>query len=340
MSHLHRSSARLEQGDPRHITRRRVLAGGLAAGLMPLSAKGANYPGGQTIRLVVGFPAGGSQDNVGRIVADRLSAFWGASVVVENIAGAGSNIAMDRVARGPADGTQILIVPPGIVTNQFLYAKLAFDPAADFVPLALVATIPNLLCVRNSLPVGTMAEFIAYAKANPGKLNYGSTGIGTTPHLASEMLKRMAGIDFATVHYRGSAPAVNDLLAGAVDVVIDNTTSIVPHARSGSVRTLGISTLARWPLAREFVPIAETVPGYQALAFSGIAVRAGTPREVCDSIEAAVKAVCKDGVLIERLSALSAEVVGSGSQEFSQFLAAERATWGKLITDLGIRVGN
>ena len=278
------------------VTRRSVSAGLLATGLVPLSAARAQqgYPRGQTVRLVVGFPAGGSQDNVGRILADRLTAYWGASVVVENIAGAGSNIAFDRVAKGPADGSQILIVPPGLTTNQFLYAKLAFDPAADFVPLALVATFPNLLCVRNSLPVNTMAELIAFAKANPGKLNYGSTGIGTTPHLASEMLKRMAGVDFATVHYRGSAPAVNDLLAGAVDVVIDNTTSIVPHARSGSVRALGISTLARWPLAPEFVPIADTVPGYQALAFSGIAVRAGTPREICDSIETAVKAICKD----------------------------------------------
>ncbi len=324
------------------VTRRSVSAGVLATGLMPLSATHAQggYPRGQTIKLIVGFPAGGSQDNVGRILADRLSAHWGASVVVENIAGAGSNIAMDRVAKGAADGGQILIVPPGLATNQFLYAKLAFDPVADFVPLALVATFPNLLCVRNSLPVNSMAELIAFAKANPGKLNYGSTGIGTTPHLASEMLKRMAGVDFATVHYRGSAPAVNDLLAGAVDVVIDNTTSIVPHARSGSVRALGISTLARWPLAPDFVPIADTVPGYQALAFSGIAVRAGTPREICDSIETAVKAICKDPVLRERMSALLAEVVGSGSREFGEFLAAERAKWGKLITDLQIRIGN
>ena len=289
--------------------------------------------------MIVGFPAGGSQDNVGRILADRLSGHWGTAVVVENIAGAGSNIAFDRVAKGPADGSQILIVPPGLATNQFLYAKLAFDPATDFVPLALVASIPNLLCVRNSLPVTTTAELIAYAKANPGKLNFGSTGIGTTPHLAGEMLKRMAGIDFAVVHYRGSAPALNDLLSGAVDVMIDNTTSIVPHARSGSVRALGITTLVRWPQAPDYVPIAETVRGFEALAFSGIAVRAGTPRDICDSIESAVKAICKDPVLVGRMTALLAEVAGSGSKEFGQFLAAERAKWGKLITDLNIRVG-
>jgi tripartite-type tricarboxylate transporter receptor subunit TctC len=326
---------------PSHVTRRTVLAGASAALLTPLSAGRAQsgFPGGRTVKIIVGFPAGGSQDNVGRIIAERLSAHWGASVVVENIAGAGSNIAFDRVARGPADGSQILIVPPGLATNQFLYSKLAFDPAGDFMPLALIATIPNLLCVRNSLPVNTMAEFIAYAKANPGKLNYASTGIGTTPHLASEMLKHMAGIDFATVHYRGSAPALNDVLSGAVDLTIDNTTSVAPHARAGSVRALGISTLKRWPLASEFVPIADTVRGFEALAFSGIAVRAGTPRDVCASIETAIKAVCKERVLIDRMSMLAAEVVGSGSTEFARFLTAERAKWGKLITDLNIRVG-
>jgi tripartite-type tricarboxylate transporter receptor subunit TctC len=289
--------------------------------------------------MIVGFPAGGSQDNIGRILADRLSAHWGATVLVENVAGAGSNIAFDRVAKGPADGSQILVVPPGLVTNQFLYPKLAFDPVADFVPLALVGTIPNLLCVRNSLPVTTFAEFIAYAKANPGKLNFGSTGIGTSPHLAGEMLKRMAGIDFAVVHYRGSAPALNDLLAGAVDVVIDNTTSIAPQARAGGVRALGITTLKRWPQSPDYVPIADTLPGFEALSFSGVAVRAGTPRDICDNIEKAVTAICKDPMLVSRMTTLLAEVAGTGSKEFVQFLVAERAKWGKLITDLNIKVG-
>jgi tripartite-type tricarboxylate transporter receptor subunit TctC len=309
---------------------------------MPLGARAQSaWPGGQTIKVIVGFPAGGSQDNVGRLVAERLSAHWGgASVVIENIPGAGSNIAFDRVARGPADGSQILIVPPGIVTNQFLYSRIPFDPEKDFIPLGLVATFANLLCVRNGLPVNTVAELIAYAKANPGKLNYGSTGIGTTPHLAAEMLKSMAGISFATVHHRGSAPTINSLLSGAVDVAMDNTTSITPHARAGSVRALGITTLKRFALAPEFVPIADTLPGYEALAFSGIAVRTGTPKPICDTIETAVKAICEGPVLRERLSKILADVVGSGSREFGAFLAAERAKWGKLITDLGLRVGN
>jgi tripartite-type tricarboxylate transporter receptor subunit TctC len=321
------------------LTRRQVLAGATATCLMPATHAQRGYPGDSAVKVIVGFPAGGSQDNVGRILADRLSAHWGTTVLVENVAGAGSNIAFDRVAKGPADGSQILVVPPGLATNQFLYAKLAFDPVKDFVPLALVATIPNLLCVRNSLPVTTVAEFIAYAKANPGKLNFGSTGIGTSPHLAGEMLKRMAGINFAVVHYRGSAPALNDLLSGAVDVVIDNTTSVVPHARAGSVRALGITTLKRWPQAPEYVPIADTVRGFEALAFSGVAVRAGTPRDICDSVETAVKAICKDPLLVNRMTTLLAQVAGSGSKEFAQFLVAERAKWGKLISDLNIKVG-
>jgi tripartite-type tricarboxylate transporter receptor subunit TctC len=324
------------------LTRRAVSAGIVAAGLVPASIARAQqrFPGGQTIKVIVGFPAGGSQDIVGRLVADQLSAYWGgAPVVVENVPGAGSNLAFDRVARGPADGTQILVVPPPFTTNQFLYAKINHDPVSDFIPLALLVTFPNLLCVRNSLPVRTVPELIAHAKANPGKLNYGSTGIGTSPHLASEMLKRMAGIEFATVHHRGSAPTINSLLSEAVDFAMDNSTSITPHARAGSVRAIGIATLKRWPLGEEFVPIAETLPGYEAQSFSGLAVRAGTPKAICDEIETAAIAITKVPVFRERMTGMLAEVVGTGAGAFATFLTAERAKWGKLITELGLKAG-
>jgi tripartite-type tricarboxylate transporter receptor subunit TctC len=325
------------------VTRRAVSAGILATGLVPVStAHGqSRFPGGQQpVKVIVGFPAGGSQDIVGRLVADRLSAYWrGAPVVVENVPGAGSNIAFDRVAKGPADGTQVLIVPPPLTTNEFLYAKIAYDPVRDFIPLALLVTFPNILCVRNSLAVTSMRELIDYAKANPAKLNYGSTGIGTSPHLASEMLKRMAGIDFATVHHRGSAPTINSLLSESVDFAMDNSTSITPHARSGSIRAIGITTLKRWPLAEDFVPIADTLPGYEALGFTGLAVRAGTPKPICDEIEAAAVAITKEPLFRERMRAMLAEVIGTGAGAFSTFLAAERAKWGKLITDLGIKAG-
>jgi tripartite-type tricarboxylate transporter receptor subunit TctC len=309
---------------------------------MPASAARAQqrFPGGQPVKVIVGFPAGGSQDIVGRIVAERLSAYWGgATVVVENVPGAGSNVAFDRVARGPADGTQILVVPPPLTTNEFLYPKIGHNPSRDFIPLALLVTFPNLLCVRNSLQVRTVPELIAYAKANPGKLNFGSTGIGTSPHLASEMLKRMAGIQFATVHHRGSNPTITSLLSGAVDFAMDNSTSITPHARSGSVRAIGITTLRRWPLGEEFVPVADTLPGYEALGFTGLAVRAGTPKAVCDAIEAAAIAIAREPAFKERMSAIMAEVAGTGARAFATFLVNERAKWGKLITELGIKAG-
>jgi tripartite-type tricarboxylate transporter receptor subunit TctC len=332
-----------EGGIAMKLTRRVVSAGVVATGLMPLAAVHAQrrFPGDQPVKVIVGFPAGGSQDIVGRIVAERLSAYWGgAAVVVENVPGAGSNIAFERIAKGAADGTQILIVPPPLTTNEFLYPKIGYDPVKDFTPLALIVTFPNLLCVRNSLPVKTFAELIAYAKANPGKLNYGSTGVGTSPHLASEMLKRMAGIEFATVHHRGSAPAINSLLSEAVDMVIDNTTSIAPHARSGSVRAIGITTLKRSPLGEEFVPIADTLPGYEALGFTGLSVRAGTPKEICAAIETAALAICQEPAFRKRMAEMLADVAGTGSQAFAAFLANERAKWGKLITDLGIKVAN
>jgi tripartite-type tricarboxylate transporter receptor subunit TctC len=230
-------------------------------------------------------------------------------------------------------------VPPPLTTNEFLYAKITFDPAKDFIPLALLVTFPNLLCVRNSLPVRAMPELIAYARANPGKLNYGSTGIGTSPHLASEMLKRMAGIEFATVHHRGSSPTINSLLSEAVDFAMDNSTSITPHARSGSVRAVGITTLRRWPLGGEFVPIADTLPGYEALGFTGLAVRSGTPKAICDEIETAALAIAKEPAFRTRMTGMLAEVVGTGARAFGTFLAAERAKWGRLITDLGIKAG-
>jgi tripartite-type tricarboxylate transporter receptor subunit TctC len=318
-----------------------VSAGILATGLLPASAVRAQqrFPS-QPIKVLVGFPAGGSQDVVGRIVAERLSAYWGgATVVVENVPGAGSNIAFDRISRGPADGTQILIVPPPFTTNQFLYPKIGHNPVRDFKPLALLVTFPNLLCVRNSLEVRTVPELIAYAKANPGKLNYGSTGVGTSPHLAAEMLKRMAGIEFAMVHHRGSNPTITSLLGGAVDFAMDNSTSITPHVRSGGVRAIGITTLKRWPLGEEFVPVADTLPGYEALGFTALAVRSGTPKPICDEIEKAAIAIAKEPAFRERMAAIMAEVVGAGAEAAATFLTAERAKWGKLIKELGIKAG-
>lgn len=320
------------------ITRRIFSAGAFAAGIAsPAILRAQGYPSGQQIRFIVGFPAGGAQDIVGRIVADRLGALWGVPTVVENISGAGANIAMDRVAKGPTDGTQIMIVPPGFATNQFLYARMPFDPEKDIIPLGYVASIPNLLCVKKSLPVNSVAELIAYAKANPGKLNYASTSVGTTTHLSGALFVKMTGTNIVVVHYRGSAPAMNDLLSGNVDMIFDNIASIIPQARAGTVKALGITTATRSPHAPEYPPIGETVKGYDTTSWVGVGVRAGTPKAICDKIEEGVKIICQDKVLKDRLATLVSESIGTGAAEFQRFVAKERRMWGDLIAEQKIK---
>jgi len=322
-------------------TTRRTFATGLAAaGLVPgLARAQQDYPAGLTVKFIVGYPPGGGQDVVGRIVADRMGALWKVPTIVENVAGASANLGMDRVAKGHTDGSQILIVPPNISTNQFMFARMPFNPETDIIPLSLVASLPNLLCVRKDLPVNSVPELIAYCKANPGKLNCASPGIGTTVHLSAELFKRMAGVEWATVHYRGSAPALNDLVGQKTDLMFDNITSIINQARAGGVKPIGITTLGRFPLAPEFVPVADTLPGFDTISFSGVGVRTGTPKAICDRIEADTRTICKDPLLRERLTGLVAETVGSTAVEFAAFIASERAKWGKLIADAKIRVG-
>ena len=320
------------------ITRRTFATGAAAAGVLaPHVARAQNFPGGQTIKFVVGFPAGGAQDIVGRVIADRLGALWGVPTIVENVAGAGGNLGMDRVAKGPTDGTQILIVPPGFTTNQFLYARMPFDPDKDILPLCNVASVPNLLCVKNGLPVKSVAELIAHAKANSGKLNYASSGIGTSIHLSAELFKAMTGTDMVVVHYRGSAPALNDILTGNVDLIFDNIPSIIGQARANAVRPLAVTTIKRSVHAPEYPTVAEAVPGFDVTSWVGVGVRAGTPKEICDKIEAGAKEICKDPKLIERLAGLVGEPIGDGADAFATYIAAERKKWGKLIGDLKIK---
>ena len=239
------------------ISRRTIAKGLAASALMPLPrpalAQGG-YPAGiGTIKLVVPYPAGGATDVIGRIVADRLSARWNASVIVENIAGAAANIGMDRVSKGPTDGSTLFMVPPQIAINQYLYARLAYDPEKDLIPIAQVASLPNILVVKKQLTeVKTVKDLIDYAKANPGKLNYASSGSGSTIHLSAELFKAVTGTSMNHIPYRGSAPAVNDLVGGQVDLMFDNATSIIGQVRGNTVTTLGVTSLKRSPLLPRF----------------------------------------------------------------------------------------
>jgi tripartite-type tricarboxylate transporter receptor subunit TctC len=323
------------------ISRRRFAKGLGAAALLalarPVLAQG--YPGNQNIKLVVPYPAGGATDVIGRIVADRLSAMWNANVIVENIAGAAANIGMDRVAKGPTDGSTLFIVPPQIAINQYLYAKLAFDPEKDLVPIAQVASLPNILVVKKQLTeVRTVKDLIDYAKANPGKLNYASSGNGSTIHLSAELFKSVTGTDMNHIPYRGSAQAVNDLVGGQVDLMFDNATSIIGQVRGNTVTTLGVTSLKRSPLLPEFPAVAETVPGYDTASWFGIGVRAGVPNEVIEKIEQAARAIAQEAVVKERMAAVIADPVVSDRKTFSEFIVAERQKWGTLIKNLNLRV--
>ena len=323
-----------------HISRRTFSAGLATAGVgLATSARAQTaYPAGLTIKVVVPYPPGGATDIVGRMMADRLAAKWKTTVLVDNVPGAGANIGMTRVAtQSPADGTSILIVPPNVTTNPFLYEKMAFDAEKDISFLNHVITQPNLLCVRKDLAVNSVAELIAYCKANPGKLNYASSGVGTTIHLSAELFKAMAGVEINHIPYKGSPQAVSDLLGGQVDLMFDNLPSIFPHAKSGAVKPLGITTATRSPTAPEYVPIADTVPGYNVASWFGTGVRTGTPQPIQDFIETSIMEACQDAVTKERFGGLHAVTIGSDKATFRAFVAAERARWGKLITDLKIK---
>jgi len=326
------------------LSRRTVAKGLAAAALSPLArpalAQGSSYPAGVgTIKLVVPYPPGGATDVIGRIVADRLMALWKTSVVVENISGAAANIGMDRVAKGPTDGSTLFIVPPQIAINQYLYAKLAFDPEKDFIPIAQVANLPNILVVKKQLTeVKTVQDLIDYAKKNPGKLNFASSGSGTTIHLSGELFKAMTGIDMKHIPYRGSAPAVVDLVGGQVDLMFDNAPSIIGQVRGNTVNALGVTTLKPTPLLPELKPVADTVPGYDTASWFGIGVRAGVSNEIVAKIEEAAKFIGAEAIVKERMASVIADPVVSDRKSFGEFIVAERQKWGPLIKKLGLRV--
>jgi tripartite-type tricarboxylate transporter receptor subunit TctC len=327
----------------KRLSRRNVSKGLAAAALWiaarPAIAQGA-YPAGiGTIKLVVPYPAGGATDVVGRIVADRLSAFWNTNVIVENIAGAAANIGMDRVAKGPADGSTLFIVTPQIAINQYLYARLAYDPEKDLIPIAQVGSLPNILVVKKQLgEVRTVKDLIGYAKANPGKLNYASSGSGSTIHLSAELFKSMTGTEMNHIPYRGSAPAVNDLVGGQVDLMFDNAPSIIGQVRANTVNALGVTSLERSPLLPDLAPVADTVTGYHTAAWFGVGVRAGVSHEIVERIEQAARTISQDAVMRERMAAVIADPVASDRKSFNAFIVEERRKWRPLIRSLNLRV--
>ena len=244
------------------IDRRQFMAGAASAAWASGTAQAAEWPE-RLVKLVVPFPPAGAIDVVARLAAPKLQQLWGKDVVIENKPGAGGNIGNEMVARAAPDGYTILLTQTGIVVNQFLYPKLNYDPIADLAPVSLLALVPNVMVVPASSPAKTVEEFIAYAKTKT--LSYGSAGNGTSSHMCGEMFKRQIGVEMTHVPYRGSAPALNDLIPGRLDVMIDSVSGLVPHIRSGSLRALGVTARRPLPVLPELRPLADTaLPGFDA----------------------------------------------------------------------------
>lgn len=320
------------------IDRRAFLVGTSAALAAPVPGFSQQpWPQGRLIKLVVPFTPGGATDVLGRLVADKLSQTWGSTMVVENRPGAGSNIGIEAVAKAEPNGDTLLIASVGLATNPYLYAKINYDSAKDLAPITMVALVPNLLVVNNQLPVKDVAELVAYAKANPGKLTYASSGVGTSLHLSGELFQKLTGTKMVHVPYRGSAQAIQDLIGGRVDLIFDNITSALPQAKAGMIRGLGVTTAKRAPTAPEFPPIGETVPGFDVSSWFALFAPAKTPPAIIAKIQADTKAGIADPAVRAKMDALAAEPGGWAPEELGGFLQAEMKKWGDLIKEVGIK---
>jgi tripartite-type tricarboxylate transporter receptor subunit TctC len=285
---------------------------------------------------MVGFAAGGPQDILGRLFGQWLSERLGQQFVIENRAGAAGNIAAEVVIRSPADGYTLLMVGPPNAINASLYDKLNF--IRDIAPIAAMTRVANVLEVHPSIPARTVPELIAFAKANPGKLNMASAGIGTSQHISGELFKVMTGVDMQHVPYRGSGPALTDLIGGQVQVMFDNTTSSIGHIRAGKLRPLAVTTTKRWEGLPETPTVAEFVPGYEASGFAGIGAPRKTPADIIDRLNKELNAGLADSNVKTRIVELGGTVLGGSPAEFATILSEAIEKWARVIKFAGIKV--
>jgi tripartite-type tricarboxylate transporter receptor subunit TctC len=321
------------------IARRRYIAlsgAALAAQFLPRGARAQTYPA-RFMRLIVPFPPGGAVDNAARIIAARLSEMWGQQMVIENKGGAGGNIAAQAVLNAEPDGYTVYICSIGHAINQFLYPNLGYDPVADFAPVTLMCLYPNIMAVPNSSPYRSVPEFIAAAKADPGKLTYASSGVGTSLHLAGELFKHLAHINLTHIPYRGAGPALNDLLPGRVDAIFANFPSTLPYVQNGQLRGMAVTTAARQPEVPELPAIAEFVPGYDVSSWFALFVAAKTPPEIIAKLHRDAVAALHHPPVKARYAQLGASVVASTPAELAAHLKSEMERWGPVIKAAGIR---
>jgi tripartite-type tricarboxylate transporter receptor subunit TctC len=311
----------------------------MGAAVFAQSASAADSFPSRPVRMIVPYTAGGGADIVGRLIAQRLSEGWGQQVVVDNRAGAGGNIGTEIAARAPADGYTLLLVGPNHTVNVSLYSKLAFDPIKDFAPISLVTSAAYLLVVNPATPINSVKDLIALAKAQPGKILYGSAGNGTAGHLGMELIKTMAGIDMVHVAYKGSPPMLTDLMAGRVSAAFDNVLSAAQLVKAGKLRAIAVSTLKRSSAMPEVPAVAESgLHGFEVAVWQGILAPAGTPKPIIDTLNAAIVAALKRPDMKERMAAYGADVIAGTPQEFAAYMKADLVKWAKVVKASGARV--
>jgi tripartite-type tricarboxylate transporter receptor subunit TctC len=318
------------------MLRRRIFAGALAVPMIARGASAQTWPA-QPVRMVVGFAAGQAIDILARLIAQSLTEQLGQQFIVDNKPGSGGNIAAEGVARSAADGYTLLVIGANNPINATLYGKLPFDLLRDFAAVAGIYRVYQVMVVNPSFPARTVAEFVAYAKANPGKINFGSAGTGSVAHVSGEYFKMLAGVDMQHVPYRGAPLALADLLSGQVQVMFDNLPSSIDHIRNGRLRALGVSTPKPLELLPDVPPIAMFVPGYETSAFAGLGAPAGTPREVIDRLNKGVGNALADAKLKARILDLGGVPMPMTPAEFGALLAEETDKWGKVIRAANIK---
>ena len=321
------------------LPRRKFLhlaAGAAALPALPRVASALDYPT-RPVHLLVGFAAGGPLDTSARLIGQWLSERLGQPFVIENRPGAGSNLATEIVARAPPDGYTLLEASAANAWNAALYDNLSFNFIRDIALVAGVRRAAGVMEVNPSVPVRTVPEFIAYAKANPGKINMATGGAGSAPHLYGELFKMMTGVDLVTVNYRGSAPALADLIAGQVQVTFDVVISSIGHIRAGKLRPLGVTTTARLDVLPDVPPISDCLPGYDASSWDGIGAPANTAPEIVGILNKQVNAALADPTFKARLADLGAEPFAGSTAEFGKFIVDYTEKWGKVIRAAGIK---
>jgi tripartite-type tricarboxylate transporter receptor subunit TctC len=315
-----------------------LAAGAAVLPAMPRLARAQAYPS-RPVRWIVGFAAGGPQDIVARLLAQALSERLGQQFVIENRSGAGGNIGTEAVVRAAADGYTMLMIGPSATINATLYDNLSFVFLRDIAPVASIMRTSNVMEVHPSFPAKSVPEFIAYARANPSKINYASAGSGSSQHMAGELFKMLTGIDMVHVPYRGAAPALTDLLAGQVQIMFDNMTSSVEHVRAGRLRGLAVTTAARSEALPDIPIVGDFVPGYEASGIYGIGVPKDTAPEIVDKLNREINAAISDPKIKTRLADLGGLILSGTSADFAKVLAEEVEKWGKVVKFSGAKPG-